>query len=245
MSEAQFGSNDKRLLEVKEAGVRFTVGKSVFRKNTFWPIRGISFDVNKGESIGVIGRNGAGKSTLLRLLSGVYLPDEGEVVQADSLTVAMLALQTGFDVRLTGRENIILQGILMGKSEGYMAELFGTIHDFSELGEAIDYPVNTYSAGMRARLGFSTSYFLEPDILLIDEAMGVGDARFREKSSNAMKEKITSDQTVVFVSHNGGTVQSICDRAVWIENGSLMMVGTAEEVVNAYEEYIVGHKQKR
>lgn len=228
---------NRTLISIRNLGVKLSLRKSIFRKQEHWPLRNVSFDLHSGESLAIIGRNGAGKSTLIKILAGVLSPDEGEVTRPGSVTVSTLALKSGMDPDLSGRENIILQGILMGHSRQEMEVLFDEIHEFSELGNAINNAVRTYSAGMRARLGFSISYFMKTDVLLIDEALGVGDAEFRKKSTDAMRGKINSDQTVVFVSHNGDVVKSVCDRAVWIEKGQLQMVGGVDEVVDAYEAY--------
>jgi len=182
----------------------------------------------------VVGRNGAGKSTLLQLLGGIISPDAGQIHRAAS-QISLLSMQAGFDPQLSGKANAILSGMLLGFNRQEVESKLYNIISFSELGDFIDKPVNSYSTGMRARLGFSVALELNPDVLLIDEVLGVGDLRFREKSMAVMKEKLLSKQTIVFVSHNGHVVRNLCNRAIWLENGKLVMDGSADDVVSAYE----------
>lgn len=211
--------------------------KKLFGKARLNVLNDVSFDLFSGESLGVIGRNGAGKSTVLKLLAGVILPDKGSVINAGVKT-ALLALQAGFENELNGIDNIYLNGMLIGFSRQEVENRIAAIIDYSELGESIYRPVKTYSVGMRARLGFSIGYQLQADVLLIDEALGVGDAEFRQKSTRAMREKIKSEQTVVLVSHNANLIKNHCNRAVWIEDGRLKMIGNAGDVVSEYEQFI-------
>jgi len=225
-------------LSVKNIGVTYS-GKRGFlgRKHQYQVLSDISFDINSGDSIGVIGRNGVGKSTLLKVLAGIILPDVGSIHNA-GVKVSLLTLQTGFDGEITGRRNIILSGLLLGFNKTEITGQLDSIIEFSELGKFIDRPVKTYSTGMMARLGFSISHKLEPEILLIDEILGVGDAEFKEKSNRAIKEKLLSEQTIVLVSHYAETIKTLCNKALWIENGFKMMFGDSSEVVDAYEKYI-------
>lgn len=225
------------VITVENVRVRFRYRRSLFRKAMVEALRDVSFNLYQGDSLGIIGRNGAGKSTLLSLLGGIILPDSGRVINNDVRT-SLLAMQVGFDPELSGRANALLSGMLLGfRYEDVKANL-DKIIAFSELGEFIDKPVKTYSVGMRGRLGFSVALEMEPDVILIDEVLGVGDINFREKSMNVMKEKLLSDQTIVLVSHSGQIVKNFCNRVVWIEDGISRMEGNSEEVVDAYESYM-------
>jgi lipopolysaccharide transport system ATP-binding protein len=205
----------------------------MLRWNKYWALKDVSFDIYHGETLAVIGRNGAGKSTLLRVLAGIISPDRGRV-QNNGCTISMLSLRVGFIPHLTGRENAVLSGMLMGLRRREVEKRMDAIVDFSELGSFIDEPVRTYSAGMNARLGFSVAFQSDPDILLIDEVLGVGDVEFRKKSTDALREKIKSDKTVVLVSHMPQTVKELCNRAVWIEGGATKAEGGTNEVLEQY-----------
>jgi lipopolysaccharide transport system ATP-binding protein len=200
-------------------------------------LKSVSLDILAGESLGVIGRNGVGKTTLLRVLADIIAPNGGSFENFGA-TTAMLSLQVGFDPQASGRTNILLSALLLGYTKIEIQEKTDEIIAFSELGEFIDQPLAGYSMGMRARLGFSVCYFMQPDVLLIDEALGVGDLEFREKSTKAMQEKIKSDQTVVLVSHSANTIRQLCNRAVWIEDGVSRMDGDVDEVVESYESFV-------
>lgn len=197
-------------------------------------LSGVSFDLKKGETLGIIGRNGAGKSTLLRVLADILKPNSGEVIRHVQ-TVSLLSLNLGLDPNLSGVDNAILSALLLGFQRKEAERVLPEIIEFSELGEAIYEPVRTYSSGMNARLGFSSGIFLQPDVLLIDEVLGVGDVEFQKKSFAALREKIVSNQTVVLVSHNAGQVRTLCDRVVWIENGEAIAIGDTKEVLSQYE----------
>lgn len=226
------------VLSLNRVGVAFRQGGlSLQRRRRFWVLQDISFDLYSGETLGVIGRNAAGKSTLLRLLAGIIRQDRGTFVNRGQST-ALLSLQAGFVPYLSGRENAILGGLLLGLRRADVENKMQAIIDFSELGDFIDLPLNSYSSGMRARLGFAVAYQVDPDILLIDETLGVGDEAFQAKSSRAMHERIRSDRTIVLVSHAPGTIQGLCDRAVWIEEGITRAVGDVAEVLQAYHEWI-------
>ena len=200
----------------------------------FWALQNISFDLIKGETLGVIGRNGAGKSTLLRLLAGIVAPDRGEVI-THGASASLLSLQVGFLPHLSGRENAMLSGILLGLTPKQMRERMNDIVAFSELGDVIDAPLKTYSHGMRARLGFAVSFLTDPEILLVDEVLGVGDIEFRKKSSGLLKERIRSDRTAVVVSHSLHTIRELCDRVAWIQRGKLFAIGDTGAVLKDYE----------
>jgi lipopolysaccharide transport system ATP-binding protein len=200
----------------------------------FWALQDVSFELYRGETLGIVGRNGAGKSTLLRVLAGIITPERGKVV-GNGYQASLLSLQVGFVPHLTGRENAILSGLLLGLHRREVEAAINEIIEFAELAEFIDEPVRTYSAGMKARLGFAVAFQANPDVLLIDEVLAVGDAEFRKKSAAAMRERIQSDKTVVLVSHNAPTLRELCDRAVWIENGVSRAEGSTEVVLRQYQ----------
>ncbi|HEX6946851.1 MAG TPA: ABC transporter ATP-binding protein [Acidimicrobiia bacterium] len=193
----------------------------------------VSFRVERGEAFGIVGRNGAGKSTLLRCLAGTLRPNSGKVV-VNGRTSTLLQLGVGFNPELSGRRNIYLGGLANGLRKAEIDELFDEIVAYAELEDAIDRPVKTYSSGMFARLAFSISMHLEPDVLLLDEVLAVGDQAFREKSMNTMKEVLERSGTIVFVSHSLQSVADFCDRAMWLERGRVKAVGKAEEIVELY-----------
>lgn len=224
------------VLSLKEVGLAFRQGALSFRRRRlFWVLQDISFELYPGETLGIVGRNAAGKSTLLRLLAGIIRHDRGIFIN-NGQSVVLLSLQAGFVPYLSGRENAILSGLLLGMRRFEVEERMSSIIEFSELGDFIDLPLSSYSSGMRARLGFAVAYQVDPDILLIDETLGVGDEAFRAKSSRAMHERIRSDRTIVLVSHAPGTIRELCDRVMWIEEGVTRAVGDVGEVMQAYHE---------
>ncbi len=228
------------VIRLDNAGVCYRRGlATLFRRPTgFWALREITLDVFQGETLGVIGRNGAGKSTLLRLIAGIMRPDVG-TISNPGLRAGLLSLQIGFLDHLSGRENAVLSGLLLGMRRREIEEKLDSIIQFADLEEFIDQPIATYSSGMRARLGFSVAFHADPDILLVDEVMGVGDSEFREKSKKVMIEKINSEKTVVLVSHSENLIREICQRVVWIEKGRTVQVGPTEEVLSAYNASMV------
>jgi lipopolysaccharide transport system ATP-binding protein len=209
----------------------------------FWAIEDLSLQLRQGETLGVIGKNGAGKSTLLRLLAGITRPDRGRYVNY-GYQATLLSLQVGFVSHLSGRENVMLSGLLLGLDRREIAARMDDIVEFAELEEFIDEPIQTYSSGMRARLGFSTAFHVDPDILLIDEVLGVGDATFVEKSKAVMREKIQSDKTVVIVSHSVSSIRDLCDRVVWIHGGRVRLEGEPKDVLDAYAQWAEAQKTK-
>lgn len=210
--------------------------------DAFWALKDISLSIYQGETLGIIGRNGAGKSTLLQLLAGILQPDRGSMQKMMEYNASLLALQLGFIPYLSGRENAILSGMLMGMSRKEVEEKLPQIIEFSELGDFINQPVITYSSGMGARLGFSVAHYADPDILLVDEVLGVGDYEFALKSTAAMFEKMQSNKTVVFVSHQTSLIQSLCTRLVWIEGGKTILEGEPEPVLAAYLDALEKHE---
>jgi len=225
--------NPEPVLRFHDVGVYYKKSLSLFRRSGHWALRHVTFDVFHGETLGIIGRNGSGKSTLMKLMAGIIEPDEG-TRSGTALSVQLLSLQVGFLGHLSGRENAIMSGMLLGLRKKDIEAKLGSIIEFSELGAQIEDPVRTYSAGMRARVGFAVANETDPDVLLIDEALGVGDARFREKSKAVMSARIDSDKTVVMVSHNEETIRQYCDRVIWLDAGLLRQTGEADAVVAEY-----------
>ena len=199
----------------------------------FWALRDVSFEVRRGEVLGIIGRNGAGKSTLLKLLSRITLPTEG-VISMRGKVSSLLEVGTGFHPELTGRDNIYLNGAILGMRKTEVDDKLADIIAFSGIEHHIDTPVKRYSSGMRVRLGFAVAAHLEPEILIVDEVLSVGDAEFQRKSMGKMKDSASSGRTVLFVSHNMTAMRSLCSRVIWLENGRVRMMGATQEVVNAY-----------
>jgi lipopolysaccharide transport system ATP-binding protein len=225
------------LISLKNAGLCYRPHRTIFSKTRkeIWALRGLSLDIHEGEKLGIIGRNGCGKSTLTRVLAGIFGLDEGGMQFArKNLHVELLSLGVGFEGNLTGAENAVLNGMLMGKSRGYMLSRLKAIHEFSGLGEFFDYPVYTYSSGMNLRLGFSVAMETDPDVLLIDEVLGVGDEVFSKKSEDALRRKFTSKRTVVLISHDAETIKRLCSRAVWLEKGEILAEGDPSEVAAQY-----------
>ncbi len=200
-------------------------------------VRHVSFDVPHGTVLGVVGSNGAGKSTLMRTLAGILPPTEGRVV-VEGRVSTLLALGVGFNRKLSGRENVILGGLAAGLSRDAMEAKYEEIVAFAELEEIMDLPMRTYSSGQFGRLAFAVAVTMEPDVLLIDEALSVGDARFRRKSTRKMKQLCREDRTVVLVSHALGTIKDLCDQAIWLDQGELKLWDDAETVVDAYTSFL-------
>lgn len=214
------------------------------KSRTFWALNDIHFSLNEGEVLGVLGSNGAGKSTLLKVLSGVIKPDKGSVVSHRGSIPVLLTLGAGFQPNLTGRDNIYLNGLMLGMKQKQIDEMFDFIVDYSEIEpEFIDEPVRTYSSGMKARLGFSIAQAVDPDILLIDEVLGVGDQSFKEKSRKTILEKIKSNKTVVLVSHSASQIRQLCTRVLWLHDRKQRALGDVNPIVDEYMEFM--RKQKR
>lgn len=226
-------SEKKVMMSFRHAGVCFNSSLNIFNRRKIWALKELDFDLYQGETLGVIGKNGAGKSTLMKLMAGIIDPDAGQIIR-NVTTVQLLALQVGFLQHLSGRENAILSGILLGMRKKQMLEVMDSIIEFSELGEQIEDEVRTYSTGMKARLGFAVACHTDPDVLLIDEVLGVGDARFKAKSRKVMVERIRSNKTVVLISHNEDTIMEFCDRAILLNQGTIEAVGSPAEIIEAY-----------
>jgi lipopolysaccharide transport system ATP-binding protein len=199
----------------------------------FWALRNVSFELKEGEVLGIVGRNGAGKSTLLKLLSRITTPDEGEI-RVRGRIGSLLEVGTGFHPELTGRENIYMNGVLLGMTHREVGRKFDEIVAFSGVEEFLDTPVKRYSSGMRVRLGFAVAAHLDPEILVIDEVLAVGDAEFQRKCLGRMNTVASEGRTVLFVSHQMEAIQSLCTRAIWLESGQMKLDGPASEVVSSY-----------
>lgn len=231
-------SERQPILEAHNVGLSYRQRTGVLRYQKFWALDDVSFTLNAGETLGIIGANGAGKSTLLRMIAGITEPDRGRLWRQPGMTASLLALSVGFKPELSGRENVIIGGLLLGLNLKRVRSLIDDIHRFSELGDFFERPVGTYSTGMRARLGFAVAIHADPDILLIDEVLGVGDESFKLKSHNAMQQKIRDKKTVVLVSHSMEAIKSLCDRVVWIHEGRSIICGPTDEVIRGYLETI-------
>ena len=194
----------------------------------------VSFTVKKGDVVGVVGRNGAGKSTLLKVVSGIQKPASGNIV-LNGRVVPMLELGAGFDMELSGKENVYLNGAVLGYSKEFLDEKYNDILEFSELGDFINMPVRNYSSGMVARLAFSIASMVNPEILIVDEVLSVGDENFQRKSKNRMIELMSGGSTVLFVSHNIKQIEEICNKAVWLEHGKVVMTGPSDVVCAEYK----------
>jgi ABC-type polysaccharide/polyol phosphate transport system ATPase subunit len=206
---------------------------------TFEALKGVSFDVKKGEILGIVGKNGSGKSTMLRAIAGVFSADQGTIDLYDN-TVSLLSIGVGFTKALTGYENIYLSGMLLGFSENQIKEKEQEIIEFSELGDFIYKPVQTYSSGMYSKLAFSITAILETNVMLIDEVLSVGDIHFKEKSYSKMKELISDDnRTVIIVSHNINTIKKLCTKVLWLHGGKIKDIGEPEMILKEYEDYML------
>lgn len=225
---------------MKSFRIKSNILKIWKKKDVFTALKNINFKIEKGSVIGVIGRNGSGKSTLLKTIAGIFSPDTGTVDIKDN-TVALLSIGLGFNVELSGYENIILSGLLLGFTKEKINEKIDEIIEFSELRDFIYKPVKTYSSGMHSKLAFSITTLLDTDILLIDEVLSVGDISFREKSYAKIKEIIKNkDKTILIVSHSLNTIKEICSKTIWIDNGNLIDFDTTEKVVDNYTKFMDG-----
>lgn len=224
-------AND-RVQNLKEYIVKLIQGK--LKYNVFHALNDVSFSVEKGQVLGIIGHNGAGKSTLLKAVSGILIPQVGQI-RVNGIVVPMLELGSGFDTELSGRENIFLNGAILGYSEKFLKEKYNEIVAFSELGEFIEAPIRNYSSGMMMRLAFAIAAVVNPDVLIVDEILAVGDAHFQEKSKKRMMELMHGGTTVLFVSHSLEQIRELCDHVLWLDHGQVKMYGDTQKVCDAYE----------
>ncbi|MGN0624947.1 MAG: ABC transporter ATP-binding protein [Oscillospiraceae bacterium] len=227
-----FRMSQDRIQSIKEYLVALIKGKLKYKD--FWALRDVSFSVRPGEVLGIIGHNGAGKSTVLKVISGILKPTSGSVSVHGNI-VPMLELGSGFDFDLTGRENIFLNGAILGYSRKFLNEKYDEIVAFSELGEFIEMPIRNYSSGMLMRLAFSIATVVNPEILIVDEILAVGDESFQRKSRQRMMELMSGGTTVLFVSHSLEQIREMCDRVLWLDHGQVKMIGEAQAVCDAYQ----------
>lgn len=224
-------SNDK-ITSIKELVTQMARGKVEYKE--FWALHDVNFEVKRGEVVGIIGRNGAGKSTILKIISGIMKPTTGRVVRHGNI-VPMLELGSGFDYDLTGKENIFLNGAILGYSKEFLHAKYDEILAFSELGEFIHMPIRNYSSGMLMRLAFSIATVVNPEILIVDEILSVGDENFQRKSYARMLELMSGGTTVLFVSHSLEQIRDMCNRVVWLDGGTVKMFGDVNTVCDAYK----------
>jgi ABC-2 type transport system ATP-binding protein len=215
----------------------FKPRKKKGKKPDFWALKDVSFKVKRGEVVGFIGSNGAGKSTMLKVIAGVMKPTKGKV-EVHGNICPMIELGAGFDMDLTARENIFLNGAVLGYSKKFIEEKFDEIVEFSELKDFLDVPVRNFSSGMTARLAFSIATVVDPEILIVDEILSVGDMAFQAKSEAKMRSMIGGGTTVLYVSHSINSIKSICDKAVWLDHGKVIKMGPAEEICDEYSKSI-------
>jgi len=227
--------NSLKMMFIRIFNKKMRVPKS----KPFWALKNINIEIKKGEVVGLIGSNGAGKSTLLKLVSGVMKPTEG-IIETNGQISPMIELGAGFDADLTARENIYLNGSILGYSEEFIDEKFETIVEFSELRDFLDVPIKNFSSGMTAKLAFSIATVVDPEILIVDEILSVGDIKFQEKSKNKMMEMIQGGTTVLFVSHSIEQIKELCTKVVWLEHGKIIKQGEAKQICNEYYEKQLG-----
>ena len=229
----KFNLGIEKNYSMKEAFIAMFDKKRRQKPTEFWALDDLTFNVKKGEVVGLIGSNGAGKSTLLKVVSGVMKPTKGKV-EVRGIISPMIELGAGFDLELTARENIYLNGAILGYSKEFLEEKFDDIVKFSELEEFLDVPVKNFSSGMTAKLAFSIATVVNPEILIVDEILSVGDFKFQEKSKGKMLEMIKGGTTVLYVSHSLESIKDLCDKVIWIEHGKLIKMGNAKEICDEY-----------
>ncbi|MBR4800956.1 MAG: ABC transporter ATP-binding protein [Clostridia bacterium] len=227
----KFRMPTEKIDNLKEFAIKFL--KRQIKYDDFWAVKNVSLQVRRGESLALIGRNGAGKSTLLRMIAGILEPNEGYIETKGNM-VPLLKLGAGFDMNATGRENVFLNGAMLGFSRKEMTEKYDSIVEFSELQKFMNVPLKNYSQGMLSRLGFSIAVDVHPDILLVDEILGVGDIPFQKKCSNKIHELKDEGATFIVVSHSMSAIKDLCNKAIWLKEGSVVMNGTTDDVVAAY-----------
>jgi len=228
----RFNLASEKIESLKEYFIHFMSGRKR-KTDEFYALKNVSFRIEKGDSFAILGSNGSGKSTMLKVISGIYRPTEGSVTTRGSIA-PMIELGAGFDMDLTARENIYLNGAVLGYSRDFMNKNFDAIIEFAELEDFVDVPIKNFSSGMQARLGFAIATLVQPDILIVDEILSVGDAHFKEKCGQKMEELKCAGTTLVLVSHSIDQILDVCGSAVWINKGVLMMEGTAEDVCREY-----------
>lgn len=231
----RFNLANEKVDNLKEYFIKMVKKELMFQE--FIAVKNVSFEIRKGEAWGIIGTNGSGKSTLLKAISGIIKPYKGNITVNGSIA-PLIELGAGFDPNLTARENIFLNGTVIGYTKKFMKEHFEEIVDFAELWDFLDSPIKNYSSGMKARLGFAVATMVQPEILIVDEILSVGDYQFQRKCEERMQEMLKGETTLLYVSHNIDTVRNLCDHVVWLNKGELMMVGEANTVCDAYIEAV-------
>lgn len=229
----KFNLGIEKNYSIKEAFISFFDKKRRPQKSEFWALKDISFEVKKGEVIGLIGSNGAGKSTMLKVVSGVMKPTTG-TVEINGVISPMIELGAGFDLELTARENIYLNGSILGYTKQFLNDKFEEIVEFSELRDFLDVPVKNFSSGMIAKLAFSIATIVNPEILIVDEILSVGDIKFQEKSRQKMLDMIKGGTTVLYVSHSLESIKELCDKVIWIEHGKMIKMGDTKKICTEY-----------
>lgn len=230
----KFNLEIEKDFSMKQAFVNLFTKKKKKKKNEdFWALKDVSFNIGKGEVVGLIGSNGAGKSTLLKVVSGVMKPTKGKV-EVKGVISPMIELGAGFDGNLTARENIYLNGAILGYSKEFLDDKFDEIVEFSELKDFLDVPVKNFSSGMTAKLAFSIATIVNPEILIVDEILSVGDIKFQEKSKKKMMEMIKGGTTVLYVSHSLESIKDLCTKVVWLEHGKVVKMGDTNKICDAY-----------
>lgn len=229
----KFNLGIEKEFSIKQAFVNFFTGQKKKPLEEFWALKNVDFDVKKGEVVGLIGSNGAGKSTLLKVVSGVMKPTKGSVV-VNGVISPMIELGAGFDMNLTARENIYLNGAILGYSKKFLDEKFEEIVEFSELRDFLDVPVKNFSSGMTAKLAFSIATIVDPEILIVDEILSVGDIKFQEKSKQKMMELIKGGTTVLYVSHSLESIKDLCTKVIWLDHGEVIKLGDTKEICDEY-----------
>jgi ABC-type polysaccharide/polyol phosphate transport system ATPase subunit len=223
---------------LKKTSIRSSWTKLKNKVEVFEALKGVSFQIEEGKILGIIGKNGSGKSTMLRAIAGIFSPDKG-TIDLHGHSISLLSIGVGFNRKLTGRENIYLSGMLLGFTEEEIKAKEKEIIRFADIGDFINKPVKTYSSGMYSKLAFAITAILETDIMLIDEVLSVGDARFKEKSYNKMKELISDEKrTVIIVSHSLWTIKELCDEVLWLNDGEVVEIGKPDDVIPKYEKFM-------
>lgn len=229
----RFNLANQKVDNLKEYVIRLVKKELLFQE--FLAVKNVSFQVKQGEAWGIVGTNGSGKSTLLKAVSGILKPYSGSI-RVNGSIAPLIELGAGFDQNLTARENIYLNGCVLGHTDNYMREHFDEIVEFAEIQDFLDSPIKNYSSGMKARLGFAVATMVQPEILIVDEILSVGDYAFRKKCEQRMNEMLSGGTTLLYVSHSLNEVKRLCSHAIWLEKGSTHMLGSAQEVCDAYLE---------
>lgn len=235
----KFNLGIEKNFSMKQAFIDLFTKKKNKKSEEFWALTDVSFHVKKGEVVGLIGSNGAGKSTLLKIVSGVMKPTSGKVT-VNGVISPMIELGAGFDPELNARENIYLNGAILGYSKKFIDEKFDEIVEFSELKDFLEVPIKNFSSGMTAKLAFSIATIVNPEILIVDEILSVGDIKFQEKSKNKMMEMIKGGTTVLYVSHSLESIRDLCTKVVWLEHGKVIKIGDTKKVCDEYYKSQIG-----